>query len=251
MVDAVERDGRRSAAAKVPSGLSPVASVSRRDAVMNEIRRGVILGHLKPGKRLTENQLSTSLNVSRPTIREALAQLAQEGLLIQEPYKGLRVADLEPRAILDIARTRMALDMLAVQDILADSTGERLAHVRAAWDTYEKLPFDADPVEAHEAHVDFHRRIWEASENTLLIKLWPVTEAHVTIFLAYDQAIRDDPRAAYILHKWLVDAIVGGNLDRVHDALVAHTMDGAEELASMLEAELAVSELPSARSRLR
>jgi DNA-binding GntR family transcriptional regulator len=133
MVDAVDRNDRRIAGGTTSTGLSPVASISRRDAVMNEIRRAVVLGHLKPGEKLTENRLSASLNVSRPTMREALAQLAQEGLLIQEPYRGLRVADLEPGAMLDIARTRVALDMLAVQDILADPTGERLERVRAAW----------------------------------------------------------------------------------------------------------------------
>src|SRR5689334_20645798 len=104
-------------------GLSPVASVSRRDAVMNEIRRAVVAGSIRPGDKLTEVELSSMLSVSRPTIREALAQLAQEGLLLQVPYRGLRVASLEPAAIMDIARTRMALDMLAVESILDDSTG--------------------------------------------------------------------------------------------------------------------------------
>ena len=37
--------------------------------------------------------------------------------------------------------------------------------------------FDADPLEAHEAHLTFHRGIWTASENTLLIRLWPVIES--------------------------------------------------------------------------
>ena len=241
MVDAVGRNDGRIAGGALSIGLSPVASISRRDAVMNEIRRAVVLGHLKPGEKLTENRLSASLNVSRPTMREALAQLAQEGLLIQEPYRGLRVADVEPGAMLDIARARVALDMLAVQDILADPTGERLERVRAAWTAYDKLPFDADPVEAHESHIDFHRSIWEASENTLLTKLWPVTEAHITIALAYDQATRDDPHRAHDVHERLVDAISGRDLDQVHAALIAHTIDSAEELVAMLKADLAAS----------
>jgi DNA-binding GntR family transcriptional regulator len=114
------------------SGLLPVSSISRREAVMNEIRRAIVLGTLKPGEKLTENRLAAALNVSRLTVREALAQLAQEGLLIQEPYRVLRGADLEPGAIMDIARTRVALDMLAVEEILADQTGRRLERVRAA-----------------------------------------------------------------------------------------------------------------------
>jgi DNA-binding GntR family transcriptional regulator len=241
MVDVDDRHGRPGAGKAEVLGLSPVASISRRNAVMNEIRRAVVLGHLAPGAKLTENRLSASLNVSRPTMREALAQLAQEGLIIQEPYRGLRVADPDPGAILDIARTRVALDMLAAQDVLADPIGGRLERVRAAWSSYSKLPFDADPMEAHEAHIDFHRRIWEASENTLLMRLWPVTEGHLTIVLAHDQATQGTPRRAAYLHERLVEAIGGGDLDQVHDALVAHTMDPAEELAAILTANLAVS----------
>lgn len=178
-------------------GLAPISSMSRRDGVMTQIRRAIVTGTLKPGEKLTENRLSTALNVSRPTIREALAQLAQEGLLVQEPYRGLRVADLDAAAIMDIARTRVALDMLAVEGILDDPSGRRPARVQAAWAEYERLPFDADPIEAYESHIAFHRAIWTASENTLLIRLWPVTEAHITIALAQDQATRSDPRRAH------------------------------------------------------
>lgn len=224
----------RSAGQEFGTGLSPVASVSRRDAVMNEIRRAIVLGALKPGEKLTENRLSASLSVSRPTMREALTQLAQEGLLIQEPYRGLRVADLDAKAIIDIARTRVALDMLAAEAILADGSGQRLQIVRDAWDDYNRLSIDADPVTAHEAHITFHRRIWEASENSLLIRLWPVTEAHLTIALARDQVTRHDPRRAHDVHERVVDALVGGDLDQVHAALVVHTIDSAEELVAML-----------------
>ena len=218
------------------SGLLPVSSVSRREAVMNEIRRAIVLGTLKPGEKLTESRLAAALNVSRPTIREALTQLAQEGLLIQEPYRGLRVADLDPDAIMDIARTRVALDMLAVEEILADPSDRRLERVRAAWDELDRLPVDAVPEEAQEAHAAFHRSIWAASENTLLIRLQPVTEAHITIVLAYDQATRDNPRRAHDVHKRLAEAIFSRDLDQVRKALTAHTIDSAEELVTMLTA---------------
>ena len=228
--------GRDGAMGGSPLGLAPIASISRRDGVMTGIRRAIVLGTLKPGEKLTENRLSAALKVSRPTMREALAQLAQEGLLVQEPYRGLRVADLDAGAIMDIARTRVGLDMLAVEGILDDPSGQRLARVQAAWEEYERLPFDADPIEAHESHIAFHRAIWEASENTLLIRLWPMIEAHITIVLAQDQATRDDPRRAHDVHKLVVDAILSRDLERVHRALIVHTMDSAKELIEMLQA---------------
>lgn len=218
-------------------GLSPVASVSRRDAVMNEIRRGIVSGSIKPGDKLTEVKLSSMLNVSRPTIREALTQLAQEGLLIQEPYRGLRVATLDPAAILDIARTRMALDMLAVASILEDTTGRRMAFVEASWAEYDKVAFHPDPVVLHEAHIAFHRSFWAASENALLLRLWPVTEAHLTIALAQDQVTRADPVRAHEVHEQLVATLRTGDLTAIEAAFKTHTMDSAEELIALLSEE--------------
>jgi DNA-binding GntR family transcriptional regulator len=203
--------------------------------VVNEIRRAVVVGAIRPGDKLTEVQLSEWLNVSRPTIREALNQLAQEGLLVQEPYRGLRVASLEPATIMDLARVRMALDMLAAEAIVEDGTGRRMQKVEEAWREYERVAFDADPFVQHEAHVAFHRRIWAASENALLLRMWPVTEAHLTIVLAQDQMTRQDPERAHHVHEQLVVALRSRNLDAVRKAFEAHTVDSATELIALLD----------------
>jgi DNA-binding GntR family transcriptional regulator len=216
--------------------LMPAASVSRRDAVIAQIKRGIVLGSITPGEKLTEAFLSTALGVSRPTVREALNQVAQEGLLIQEPYRGLRVADLEPQAVLDIADVRMALDMQAVSAILADSTGRRMKALMAAWSAYERDAFASDPLVQHEAHIAFHRGIWAAADNIFLMRLWPVTEAHMTIALAHDQAARHDPQRAHDVHLALIEAIQTRDMDKIRAAFVAHTVDSARELVAMMTA---------------
>jgi DNA-binding GntR family transcriptional regulator len=216
--------------------MSPVTSVSRRDGVINEIRRAVVLGTIKPGEKLTEVQLSEWMNVSRPTVREALNQMAQEGLLIQEPYRGLRVATLDSAAIMDLANTRMALDMLAATAIVQDDTGQRLQMVEDGWAEYSRVEMDPDPIIRHESHVAFHRKLWAASENELLLRLWPVMEAHLTIILAQDQAARADPVRAHRVHEKLVDAIRTKDLKVIEKAFAEHTVRSAEELIPLLDA---------------
>lgn len=216
------------------SALTPISTVSRRDGVMNEVRKAIIVGSIRPGQKLTEVGLAASLRVSRPTIREALNQLSQEGFLVQEPYKGLRVADVSPKAIHDIAVTRVALDVLAARCIYEDETGGRLARVAEAWDRFREHEFDLDPFVRHEAHIAFHKSIWVASENTLLIKLWSVTEAHITIALAHDQRERADPQRAHSVHEALVEEIMSGDLDRAEAAFVKHTLVSAVELIELL-----------------
>src|SRR5699024_10615872 len=94
-------------ASKPKQRLSPISSMSRREIVMQEIRRAIVRGDLPPGKKLTENSLATDLGVSRPTVREAMAQLVNEGFLTQEPYRGIYVDSLSTEQMLDTAKVRM------------------------------------------------------------------------------------------------------------------------------------------------
>jgi DNA-binding GntR family transcriptional regulator len=61
-----------------------------------------------------------------------------------------------------------------------------------------------------------------------------VTEAHITIVLAQDQVTRADPKRAHDVHELLVDAIVSRDLERVHQALIVHTVDSAKGLIDIL-----------------
>lgn len=213
--------------------LTPVSSVSRREAVLAQIRRGIVAGALRPGDKLTELALAADLQVSRATVREALGQLAREGLVISEPYRGLRVADLDEAALRDLARTRAALDVLAARDILADGSGARLEAVRRAWADFETSAFDTDPVARHEGHLAFHRAVWAAAQNVVLDQLWPVISAHLTIALAHDQAVRHDPERSHRLHRELVDALESGDEARVERTFREHSITSADELIAL------------------
>ncbi|WP_394649023.1 GntR family transcriptional regulator, partial [uncultured Deinococcus sp.] len=62
-----------------------------RDEVYEHLRRAVLDGELVPGERLGEAELCERLGVSRTPIREALMRLTQDGLLVAEANKGVRV----------------------------------------------------------------------------------------------------------------------------------------------------------------
>lgn len=208
---------------------SPVTT-PQRESVVTRIRRAVVVGDLAPGQKLTEIRLAAELDVSRATLREALNLLVQEGLLVQEPYRGFSVASLDDGELRDIAQTRVPLDLIAVQGIVADETGRRRELVRQAWERYDRDALDPDPLVQHEAHLAFHHAVWAASENTMLLRLWPVTEAMATIALAQDQAARSDPTRAHASHRKLAQAVLDGDLELVERRLHEHIVEAADEL---------------------
>lgn len=58
--------------------------------------------------------------------------MTQDGLLVQAPYRGFRVATLGSAATMDLANTRIALDTLAVAAILEDVSGRRTSMMEAS-----------------------------------------------------------------------------------------------------------------------
>lgn len=136
---------------------------------------------------------------------------------------------------MDLANTRMALDMLAVTAIVEDESGRRMRMLEDSWAEYSRVEMDPNPVIRHESHVAFHRKILAATENAMLLRLWPVTEAHLTIILAQDQATRADPVRAHNVHEKLVNAIRTKDLAVIRDAFTEHTIDSAKEIIALLD----------------
>jgi DNA-binding GntR family transcriptional regulator len=214
--------------------LTPVSGSTRREAVLTELRRAVLTGRLNPGDRLKEVQLSKDLGVSRPTLREAIYQLIHEGLLVQEDYKGVRVADISATTISDIAVVRTALETVAAKTIAADRTGDSQGVLRRAWEEYDQAASGADPVRENEAHIALHRTIWLASRNSMLERIWPIVDASINLAISTDQAARVNPVRSRRVHRALVDAILHNRKREIEKEVRAHIEISAQELLAIL-----------------
>ena len=207
---------------------------TRRQEAADAIRSAIISGELQPGQRLREVALAGELGVSRPTLREALRTLVQEGLCEQEPHRGFAVASLDAEAIRDLTDTRLVLDRMAIDGIWASPDGVEIggmALVEQAWSAYVQAAPDA--VSQHLAHLALHRALWQASGNSMLMRLWPVAESMSTLVLAQDQAVRRDPERARAVHGALIDAIRSRDPEALEAALAEHTSRSAEEFLAL------------------
>ena len=209
---------------------------TRREEAADAIRRAIISGDLQPGQRLREVALAAELGVSRPTLREALRTLVQEGMCEQEPHRGFAVASLDAEAIRDLTDTRLVLDRMAIEGIWDSTDGagsvdpsglDGMALVNQAWSAYAAA--DPDPVSQHLAHLALHRALWQASGNSMLMRLWPVAESMSTLVLAQDQAVRRDPDRALAVHAVLIEAIRSRDPEALDAAMAEHTRRSAEE----------------------
>ena len=83
-------------------------SVTLRERALTKIKAKIL--EARPGDFVSEKALARSLNISRTPIREALHQLASQGLVNRVPHVGSFVAHLTPRIVREIMEVREALE---------------------------------------------------------------------------------------------------------------------------------------------
>lgn len=215
------------------TGPRPVVNQTRRDAVVGELRRAILAGELEQGQRLREVQIAQQMGVSRPTLREAVYQLIHEGLLEQQPYRGVVVTTVDEKFLTDVAEVRVALEKVAARAVADDPDGSRKALVRLGWEAYREAHATGDTQRLHEAHIGLHRTIWTASQNTMLIRMWPTVEAHTNLAISVDENERADPDRALHVHERLVRAILEGTGETIDAEVEAHTRRSVDELVEM------------------
>ena len=101
------------------------------EATMNGIRSAIIGGNLSLGQQLTESYLQKSFGFSKTPIREALAQLKAEGIVVSEVHKGFKVFKMDEKELSEFCEFRLALESQALKSAYKNS---RLELVRGLKD---------------------------------------------------------------------------------------------------------------------
>jgi DNA-binding GntR family transcriptional regulator len=215
--------------------LAPVTNVTRREVVLDAIRRALLNGELQPGQRVKEAPLAEALGVSRPTVRDAISQLIHEGSLVQTPYKGITVAQPSPQDLLDVADVRVSLETMAALHVAEDPDGEGMARLRQALAEHLAAIEAGDVVRADITHLDLHRTLWEASGNQMLMRIWPLVESQIRMAMSLDQATLSDPARDAELHIRLVDVIASGDEAAIVAEVRDHIARSADEVVRLIE----------------
>lgn len=82
------------------------------ELVVSALRERILSGGVPPGERLVEGKLSEEMGVSRMPVREALRQLAAEGLVTIEPRRGASVTSFSPQQMRELVEVRATLEGL-------------------------------------------------------------------------------------------------------------------------------------------
>jgi DNA-binding GntR family transcriptional regulator len=143
---------------------------STADEVVALLRARIVSGELAPGTQLREVHLARDIGISRPTLREALQGLRQEGLVRHEPHRGMFVATLGAAEIRDIYSVRRVIEAPAARAAHRASAA-RVEAVEAAFERLAELE-GGDDGKVIEADLRFHQAIVALLDSPRLIAFY-------------------------------------------------------------------------------
>ncbi|BDP40787.1 GntR family transcriptional regulator [Deinococcus aetherius] len=191
-----------------------------RDGVYGHLRRAVLDGEIAPGERLGEVELGERLGVSRTPIREALARLTQDGLLVAEANKGVRVRTVSAREARDTYVVREELDGLAAALAAQAHTPADAVSLRAALEALNAAR-GADYREQTRLDLAFHQAVTLAAHNAALADLARGLSVRVTLIKHQTRTYNAHPETGE-QHAAILKAILARDAPAAREAARHH-----------------------------
>jgi len=205
---------------------------SLREQAVSALRAAITSGALEPGRHLVETELSDMLQISRGTLREALRQLEQEGLLSAGARGRLSVRHLDAKEIRDIFAVRATLESLAVRTLCElPNRSAVIKSLRAAVNHMKSAA--KGTLEARiESDLEFHRTLCKLSDNQTLLHSWESLEGSIRMSIMFAGLERAVKNMDVDRHLEIVEAIETGDPEAAQSAILGHMDVAAENLVA-------------------
>jgi DNA-binding GntR family transcriptional regulator len=220
---------------------------SRRTAhelVRDTLRRAILRGTLPGGLRLVQAEIAAQLEVSTTPVREALRDLATEGLIRLDAHRGAIVRELDYSEVEEIYDLRKLLEPEALRRAAENITEEELEHaasLQAQMDGVTDAGVWAD------LNREFHATLVRAARAPRLINILQNLRDSAAPYVGLSlQASEEQRRLANDQHREILEAMRAGDADKAIAIALEHLESTRQILA---DRGMASEEVASARSR--
>jgi DNA-binding GntR family transcriptional regulator len=217
----------------VPAEL--VEFASKLDLAERQLLQLIASGEIGPGEPIRQSHLAERMGISPTPVREALRRLEAQGVVVLEPHRGVRVAEVEPHDMSEIYEIRAALEGLAVECAVDRMSQKQVQSVKNAQARLEEAWAAREPKLLVKFNYQFHTGIYRLSGRPRLIKLidslWPL--------FPWDSMWTIPGRGPAIVkeHQDILDAIRDRDAARAHQAMRIHMEAGAKALLAYRDAQ--------------
>lgn len=204
------------------------------DSLRESIEESIATGQLTPGTRLDEIELARRFGVSRTPIREALSQLAGEGLILIRPRRGAIVADLPPARLVEMFEVMAELEAMCVRLASRRIDADGLAGLTEAHERCRQAADGGDADGYFYANEDFHKALYAGAHNVFLAEQAQSLQRQLRPYRRLQLRVRNRVQRSFAEHQCIVDALMAGDGDAAVAAVRQHVLIQGERFADLL-----------------
>lgn len=187
---------------------TPLEASSRTSLVFNAIKDSIFAGLLKPAEPLRELHLAKDFKVSQSTVREALIQLEQFGLVEKIPHKGTRVINKSETEITELLIIRFQLEELAGTLAAKKMDEQDLKHLKSIELKILASVKRNKYFELIKNDLEFHKYIWKKSGNSALAKILEQVTVPLFAVVSIQRSKQEQVlKQVVISHSRIIDAL--------------------------------------------
>lgn len=215
-----------------------MASRSRTFETYEALRQRLLDGVYPPQEKLRIDQISKDMKVSPGAVREALARLTSDGLVVSEPQRGFVTAPISVDDLVDLTSVRVEIELNCLRRSIRLGDLQWEGRIKSVWHQLECTPThtEANPTVFNprwsELHAAFHDSLICACDSKWRLKLrdqmFTQAERYRRLLVPYTK-VRRDPHEE---HKSIAEAVLARDADLACDRLARHLNKTADILLS-------------------
>jgi DNA-binding GntR family transcriptional regulator len=211
----------------------PLPDHGLAEDIADRIRADIQSGVYAPGDRLVERPLADRFGVSHIPLREALARLVEEGLVVRPPRRGARVASLSPRMLEEVSSLRVVLEQFALRRIEGRFTPAAHDDLQDMVDAMIQAAKHHDLALVHKLDQEFHEYLWRLADHALLMEVAGQLRSRVSHFYRAAAAPLgpEGLRRHAETHQELLDLIASGDRRAAERGMERHIRAAAQRIA--------------------
>ncbi|ASN07290.1 GntR family transcriptional regulator [Virgibacillus necropolis] len=193
-----------------------------KEIVYEKLKTAILIGSINNQEILTETMLSEALETSRTPIREAVADLTKEGLLVHIPRKGFHVREITENEKDQIIFLRSAIESEGLKKLASTVTKEQIVELLEIVGNQETSMKEDDRVRYIELDQLFHQQILEFANQNILSQL--LQDMYNLTRLIGHHALMKDGRMREVLkeHKEIIQSLEINDGDKAAQLMKEH-----------------------------
>lgn len=183
-------------------------------------------GEIHPGQRLKEQELAERFEVSRLPVREALTELASQGVVYYAPRRGARLMEVDGHKLRKILEVRERLETLALRTAfqMFRSEPDSFGMLDTAIETMRESAAVEDRFGIVRGDIAFHRALCILSGNEVLVKAWSAVSRQMIVVLGLEHRERPSSYPHVEIHRKLRETLAEADIDDAGKALSNHIL---------------------------